>query len=384
MADPLRVLEDPASILLMFRRLVAAGGKVGLQGKGSKGLVDLLTCDGGQVSVRLSGGERDGLGLVAGEKATLSLEDRTMHFEGTVTFEGPVELEGVPCGQLTLPRSMRRTDTHRFVSFVPEQVVPCSFSTARGALLEGRIQGLSAEGLELALTDRKQNVKEVFQMGEEASVDIALGDGRKFGAKTKVAYFGEAVVGLRFTEKNDKTLMEDYRKWVDRQAQAQAQQDEAHFGGSGAVTRPSRPPELPPVRILVDKDPMLLLLTEQEDLAKRLGEAFGRKFGLAWLNYIKGPLQPQLKPLGVEGASWGRVRLILVHHQLKLASPLELMAQLVQQEHCAVPILSAGTDEQAELKTNRAIAAGAVDFLVVEPFKILSVLKKRLFAISGG
>lgn len=385
MADPIRILEDPPAILLLLRRLVSSGSKVSLQGKGSKGMLDALACDAEHFTLRMSQGEREALGLVSGENATLSLEDRTMRFEGTVTFTGLLELEGIPCGQISIARTLRRTDTHRFVSFVPEQVIPCSFSNSRGALLEGRIQGLSSEGLELALTDRKQNVQDIFHMGEEATVDIPGGGGQKFGAKTKVAYFGDAVVGLRFTDRNDKNLMEEYRRWLDGQQQAQAQQDRDAFGGTGAIARPSRPPELPPVRLLVDKDPILLVLTEKEELAKRLAEAFGRKFGLAWLNYIKGPLRPQLKPLGAAGEDWGRVRLILVHHHLKLASPLELMQQLVQVEKCPLPILSAGTQEDAELKTNRALSVGAVDYLVLEPFKILSVLKRiddtlKLFA----
>lgn len=385
MADPIRILEDPAAILLVLRRLVASGAKVTLQGKGSKGIFEVLSCDAERFTLRIGPTERDALGLAPGEKITLTLEDRTMTFEGTVSFEASVELEGIPCGQISIPRSLRRTDTHRFVSFVPEQIIPCSFSNARGALLEGRIQGLSSEGLELALTDRKLNVQDVFRIGEEASIDIPTGGSQKFGAKTKVAYFGDSVVGLRFTDRNDKGLMEEYRRWLDGQQQQQAQQDRDAFGGTGAIARPSRPPELPPVRLLVDKEPLLLVLTEREDLAKRLAEAFGRKFGLAWLNYIKGPLRPQLKPLGADDNNWGRVRLILVHHHLKLASPLELMNQLVQTEKCPLPILSAGTDEDAELKTNRALAAGAVDYLVLEPFKILSVLKRiddtlKLFA----
>jgi hypothetical protein len=47
----------------------------------------------------------------------------------------------------------------------------------------------------------------------------------------------------------------------------------------------------------------------------------------------------------------------------------------VQEEACPLPILVAGTEEEAGLKRNRAMAAGAVDHLVVDPFHVLSVLR---------
>ena len=40
-----------------------------------------------------------------------------------------------------------------------------------------------------------------------------------------------------------------------------------------------------------------------------------------------------------------------------------------------LPILIAGSDDEADLKRNRAVAAGAIDHLIVEPFHVLSVLR---------
>ncbi|OQA30610.1 MAG: hypothetical protein BWY56_02474 [Acidobacteria bacterium ADurb.Bin340] len=50
-----------------------------------------------------------------------------------------------------------------------------------------------------------------------------------------------------------------------------------------------------------------------------------------------------------------------------------------------MPILVAGPEEDLELKRLRAVEAGAVDFLAVEPFRILRVLQQldqllKLFA----
>jgi len=135
----------------------------------------------------------------------------------------------------------------------------------------------------------------------------------------------------------------------------------------------------------VDRQPTILILTEREEFARHMAEALGRKFGVISLDYITGPVRPFLKAFGGDEADWGRVRLILIHNHLRLASPLELSRQIVEQEKCTLPIILAGTDEDEDLKRNRALAAGAVDFLAVEPFKILSVLRKldetlKLFA----
>jgi CheY-like chemotaxis protein len=126
----------------------------------------------------------------------------------------------------------------------------------------------------------------------------------------------------------------------------------------------------------VDRDPAILFLSEKEDAARRLAESLGRKFGILSLDYITGKLRPFLKAHGGEETGWGRIRLIVIHNHLRLASPLELCRQIVEQEACPLPVMLAGTEEDVDLKRNRALAAGAVDYLPIEPFKILTVLRK--------
>jgi CheY-like chemotaxis protein len=77
----------------------------------------------------------------------------------------------------------------------------------------------------------------------------------------------------------------------------------------------------------------------------------------------------------VDEQGWGRLRLVLIHNLLRSGSPLERCKRLTQEEGCPLPVLLVGTEEESALKRNRAVAAGAVDFLVVEPFRVLSVLR---------
>jgi CheY-like chemotaxis protein len=77
----------------------------------------------------------------------------------------------------------------------------------------------------------------------------------------------------------------------------------------------------------------------------------------------------------VDEQGWGRVRLVLIHQKLRAGTAMERCRRLVQDEACPLPVLLAGTDEDADLKRNRAVAAGAVDYLVMEPFHVLSVIR---------
>jgi CheY-like chemotaxis protein len=124
----------------------------------------------------------------------------------------------------------------------------------------------------------------------------------------------------------------------------------------------------------VDKDPLLVVLAEGEAFPNRLAEGVGRKFGVACLDYVKGPVRPALQSLGADAGGWGRARMILLH-RMRTASPLEVAKQLANAEGCPLPVLVVGSEEDESVKRNRAIAAGAVDYLSVEPFHVLKVLK---------
>jgi PleD family two-component response regulator len=68
--------------------------------------------------------------------------------------------------------------------------------------------------------------------------------------------------------------------------------------------------------------------------------------------------------------------MVLIHNQLRLTSPLELCRQLIEQEDCPVPVILLGTEEDEAKKRHHAVAAGGVDYVVVEPFRILGILRK--------
>jgi CheY-like chemotaxis protein len=370
-----RSLEDDLSIRIILQRLCLGGMKLSLAAKDQRGPFQILAQEPERILVAMPAPERTAWNLPPGEKVSLGFEDRGFQYEAVVDFKGCADWEGIGCAALSVPRVLRRTDGHRLAVFVPDIVRRVTFSNARNAVMDGRIKGLGQDGFEMAMQDTSRKVQEVFRMGEESTLDLALEENLRITTQARVAYFGEDYVGMRFTERVDHTVLERYRSWLEGQQRLQAQRDRESYETVG--WRPGQRDiqgALPQARVWADRDPVILVVTEREDFARRMGEALGRKFGVLSLDYIKGSLRSFLIPQ--DGSGWGRVRLILIHNQLRLASPLELSRQLVDQEKCPLPILLAGTEEDVDLKRNRALAAGAVDYLPVEPFRVLAVLRK--------
>ena len=372
-------LEDAQAIRQVLQRLVMAGGKVGMAYQSQRAEFPVHVEDGVRLSLKMSAEEVQKWALKTGESVSLRLEDRGLKYETVTAFQAALNLEGVEVANLVLPRVLRRADAHRMAVFIPDPATRAAFTNARGGLFDGAVKSFGLEGLELALRDPKQNIQETFRMGEQNLVDVRLTETLQLKAKTTVAYFGEDYVGLKLNKDNDPRLLNQYQAWLQEQERMQAQKDSADFNPEGAVAplvRANQAAVLPKLRILVDKEPMLLLLSEKADFAQRMSEALSRKFGLAHLDYVKGPLKAQLGELATDEHPWGRACLLLFHNQLRLTSPLELCRQVLEKEKCPLPVLLLGVEEDADKKRHRALEAGAVDYLVVEPFKVLQVLRK--------
>lgn len=394
MARAAALLESEADIRMALQRLCLEGARLEVAYRSQRGAFPILTEDGERMAFRMPFEDIAAWGLKPGENLALKLKDRGLEYECVVGHLGQEALEGAEVCLASIPRVLRRSDLHRLADFIPDRgpqrAHEATFTNSRNALLDGTVQSFGEEGLELVLRNTKLDIRELLRMGEESLLDLPLDQNLRLRAPTTVAYFGDNLVGLRFTKQADTAMLGQYRAWVQDQQVQQAQRDKEDFSPRGfqeATTRANRAAVLPTVKVLVDREPLLLLLTEKEDFARRLGEALSRKFGLAMLDHIKGPVKPQLAALGAAGESWGRVRMVLVHNQLRLASPLELCRQLVAQEGCTVPVILAGTEDDEAKKRHHAVAAGAVDYLPVEPFRILAILRKlddTLRLVEGG
>lgn len=376
MSDP--VLDDAVAIRMVLQRLCSDGRPLTLAYQAYRGDTAILAEDGKHVFLRMEPTLIPVWNLKAGEKISLKLEDRGFKYETVVEFVGPGPTDAPPSWCLGLPRVLRRTDGHRMAAFIPDNPPKGTFTNARNDLLDGFVRSFGAEGLEVAMRDPKVNPQSVLRMGERSTVDVSLQGGPRLFAPAKVSYFGDDFVGLKFEPDADKELLGQYRSWLDEQQKLQIQRDQAAFSPTGlkeSVSKVNKAAVLPTVKLLVDKDPLVLILTDKADLAQRMSDTLSRRFGTAHLDYIKGPLKNQLGEAGGE-KPWGRVKILLIHHQLRLTSGLELCRQVTGKEGCPLPLLLLGSAEDEDKKRQHALKAGAVDFFAVEPFRPLGLLRK--------
>ena len=375
MSEP-RTLDDDLSIRIILQRLCLAGAKISLSVRDKRAPFQILAQEAERILVSMPA-ELVSWTLAGGEKVSLSFQDRSFSYESVVTFKGPAEWEGIRAAGLSVPRVLMRADDFRLTHFAPDTAPKVTFTNARNALLDGQIKGMGHDGFEMTMQDPTRRIDEVLRVGEESFLDLALEEDLRITTHARVAYFGSDYVGMRFTDRVDATVLDQYRNWLNGQERLQAQRDRESYQGAGRPFQRDVPGAvLPQIRLWVDRDPAILVVTEREEFARRMAEALGRKFGVLSLDYIKGSLQPFLQPQDGPETGWGRARLLVIHNQLRLVSPLELCRQVVDQEKCPLPVLLAGNEEDLELKRNRALAAGAVDYMPVEPFRILAVLRK--------
>jgi hypothetical protein len=372
--------EDSAAIRMVFQRLCEAEDKVELLFGAFRGEFRVLAEAPDRVILELSALERGQWKLKPGARLTLHLLDRGLPYEAVVDFQGHGRIHGVEASHVSLPRLLRALDTHRLADFVPDRPVPCPFADQQNNVKDGHATAFGEDGLELAPPEGTRILGDMLRLNASSTIELRGAVGENLPLPVRVAYFGDQLWGLRIADSADPHAVGRYRRWLMEAKHRQAQRDLARFnpGGLETVRIPGKPePPRPGARphLLVDKDPLLLVLAEGDAFPARLAEAVGRKFGVAALDPGAGPLKPALAELGADEAGWGRVRLILIHQRVRVGTALELCRRLVQTEGCPLPVLMGGGEDSVELRRNHAVAAGAVDHLVVDPFRVLSVLR---------
>lgn len=372
--------EDPLAIRMVFQRLIEGEDKVQLLFGTFRGEFQVLAEGPDRVILGLSALDRGRWQLKPGSRLTMNLLDRGLAFEAVVDYQGHGRFHGAEACHVTLPRRLRALETHRLADFAPDRPVPCPFADQQNNVRDGLAKAFGEDGLELAPPEGVRILGDMLRLHAASTVELRAAVGDNLPLAVKVAYFGERVWGLRIADSADPKAVGRYRQWLREARHRQEQKDRSRFspGGLEASRFPGRTDasgEADPARLLVDKDPLLLVLSADEAFTARLAEAVGRKYGVAALAPGRTPLRAHLAGLGAGRATWGRVRAVLIHPQAGGGSPHDLCRRLVRTEGCSVPILIGGEEDEDGLRRNRAIAVGAADHLTVEPFRVLSVLR---------
>ena len=377
MPGPSRNLTDLPAIRMVLQRLCRDAGCVNLKLEGRQWPFPLLAETETRLVLGMTTAQRERWQLKLGAHLELGLVDRGRRYQGTVKLGEWSELDGDECACFHHPRELVAFDYTGLTDYVPDEPVFCTFSSPNHDICQARLRALGNDGLEFAMWGTGAVKEGQLRTDAATTLELALDQGTKVVLAGITGSMDGGSAAVRFHPKADPAMLKAYRGWLQDALLAQDRRDQEGFSLRGARARgpaagQGRGPS--PVRLLSERDPLVLVVGEGA-FPQRIQEALGRKFGIAALDYVQGEVRPMLQELGGDAPDWGRVRLLLIHQRLRLSSGLELTRQLTQEEGCPLPILVAGTEEDVALKRNRAIAAGAVDFISVDPFKILAVMR---------
>ncbi|BDU75593.1 response regulator [Mesoterricola sediminis] len=370
-------LDDAATIRMVFQRLCRAGGEISMRVEGREWSFPIFEEVEGRIVVGITSQERTRWNMRVGDHYRMTVFDRGRKFQGTVEIADFGVQDGSECAFIEQPRVLKGRDYRGVADFVPEKLFKAVFTSPSMDFCDARIRAMGGEGVQLPLYGTGAVKEGQLKPDTPTTLELSLDLEAKFVLAAMCDSMEEGVACLRFREKPDAQVLRDYRLWLNEAMIAQDRKDRELFQSrgiradrsAGGVKRSA-----PTLQVLVEKDPLVLVVGEPP-FSQRLGEALGRKYGVAGLDYARGEFKGLLGPLGVEGAAWGRVRLVIVHQRLRAMSGMELASRLLKDGPLPVPLLVAGTEEDAPLKRARAQAMGAADFVVVDPFRILSVLQ---------
>ncbi len=370
-------IDNAQTVRMAFQRLCREGASLFLRKGVRRGLFPLLAESEGRIAVAISEAERLQWNLLPGGHLNAFFLDRGQRFEATLSMVEPGCLDGIPCYYFEQPRLLVCLDDSRFSNFVPHNPITCLFSTPSHDVCEGRVRAMGAEGIELRPEGIDASRLDLLRVEGTSTIELTLGPGVRLRLQGTVAYFREGLAGIIFQEEGAGAALRTYRTWLMDSLLTQMQRDRETFNSGGARTvrnlGPSGEKPGARIRILEDRDPMVLVIAEGNSLPEHLAKGLGRIFGFAALDYLQGPVQPLAAALTEGAQGWGRIRMILVHHRLRLLSGMELLRKLVEEENCPLPILLAGSEDDLELKRERARFLGALDYVPVLPFRILTL-----------
>jgi len=266
--------DDPKAIRMAFQRLCRDGANLFLRKATRRGLFPMLAESEGRIAVAISGAERELWGLELGGHLSAFFVDRGRRFEATLEVAGPGSVEGVECCHFEQPRRLVCLDDRRFADFMPHAPITCLFSTPSHDICEGRIRAMGAEGIELRLGGTEHSRADLLRVEGSSVIELPLGPETRLRLEGTVAYFREGMAGILFHEDGSEAALRSYRSWLMDSLLTQLQRDREAFNPGGVTTVRNLGPggERPGfrVKLVQDRDPLVLVISEGDALVERL------------------------------------------------------------------------------------------------------------------
>jgi len=378
-------VDDPEAIRQVFQRVCRSGGNVYLKKGRFRSGFALFAESEGRVSLVIAAFDRDLWGLKTGQPVVAVVTDRGRRFQGTLRLLEVGVLDGMECVHFEQPRLLQCLDEFRFKDYTPDRPVQCTFTSPAMDICEARVRTMGPEGIQLWMRSATGGSGDLFRIGAETVLDITLLRGPHLVLPGTVVYVEEGRVGVKLREDIEIRIMQEYYSWLADALLLQAQEERRDFLVEGARSPREGSDQgrssLGEPRMLLDRDPMILVICEGPELPERLATLLGRKYGFASLDYLQGKVQGKLASLGMPEGGWEPFRLLLVHQRLRFGSGLDLIRSLRSEENCHLPILMVGPSDDQELRRLRAREAKANGFLAVDPLRpveCIAALEKAL------
>jgi len=378
-------LDDAQAIRLVFQRLCKAGGSVYLKKGRFRSGFPIYSETAGRMALGLSASHRELWGLKLGMSLEGIVPYRDRRFQGTFRVADFGQVEGFECVFFDQPRLLNSMDLYRFKDLYPDKPLIGTFTTPTQDICDARMRTLGPEGVQIWIRSVTGNTSDPFRIGAETTLDLKLPRGPHLILPGTVVYMEEGHAGIKLLESADMLAVQDYFAWLADALllQAQLERNDLVEEGVRAALKDSEGEKgtLDEARMLQDRDPMILVICEGQELPDRMTKLLGRRYGFASMDYLKGRVLDRLRSMGLEEGHWDPFRVILVHQRLRCGSGLDLIRSLRTEEKCPLPILLVGGSDDQDLRRLRAREVKANGYLPVDPLSpvaCISALEKAL------
>ena len=373
------VISDKQEIAVIFNRMFERNQSLHLKFGEERLLCKPLAVESDHIFIACSMQDRERYNISANGSVQFSLFHEGKEYYATANLSGSGKMEGKDALRLNWPPSIKINDDYCLtqLNLIPKKSV--TFTSITNQICDGDLINIGVQGIDLRNKGGESNAQ-VLKVDQITMVAFDLEPGVSIAQKGRVLYhtqFGQDLVGVEFVDMNQE-VAQKLEKWVSEQVESKKMADKSWLQKGGAKqARKKSGGQAGSTRTMADRedyetivkegDPYVLLITRDEAIIKRLTKSLSRKYGILAskgrfkrVESIVGEYHPVM---------------IIIHDQLGQVSGFDLTRTINKHLSDEFRILVMGTDEDRVEKQALSHEAGALDYLVIEPFNMLKIFR---------
>lgn len=371
------VITDKQEIAVIFNRLLERNQALHLKVGDDRILCRTLAMEGDHIFVACSQADRERYKISPTQPIAFSLFHEGKEYYAASKLSGSGKMEGQDALRLDWPASILINDDYCLtqLNLMPKKSV--TFTSTTNQFVEGDLINIGVKGIDLKTKDRTPN-QEVLKIDQTTMVAFDLEPGFNIAQKARVLYYtqyGQDLVGVEFLDM-DRDLEQRLAKWIQDGADSKKRADQSWLQSGGAKSRAKSVAggvsrsiaDLEDYETVVKEgDPYVLVITRDPAALKRLTKSLSRKYGIL---ASKGRFKRVEAIIG----EYHPV-MVIIHDQLGTVSGFDLTKTIIKHVGSDFRILVMGSEEDQVEKQALSHEAGALDFLIIEPFHMLKIFR---------